>query len=320
MRQEDYTVFPLPEDCLKMSVHMPRAYADGPGDKPETGHGLPPPALVKAYPVDLDPEFRDSLDKKFSFTRDGAICRVVGMKHGVSLWFDFRGLSDHPTHDVAVRVMVQDICALTGMPHEQFGMPLIQYRHRCPKHNEPFSPDLLCRFCGHRWPAQNYLSTADRNESGHPVAMRLNGFRDGKGRSRQFITTKGGEGRGIAEQILGNWRSFQFDISFTLSRKEKVRPPVSSYDHYDDDDATRGDPRKSSASTTEVEIAAGAVINHETGTDPNGIEYWNDDPAVLVRIYCMPEDELNALLAEYAERVGSQRSFLSGLKTGNRTC
>ncbi|OGL95629.1 hypothetical protein A2348_01935 [Candidatus Uhrbacteria bacterium RIFOXYB12_FULL_58_10] len=295
---------------VRMCVHMPRALVGRWENGQEVGQGLPPYAPIQAHPVDDFPELPDDWERS---TEDTATY-VVGLAEGNGMWFDFTQLPKHPTHDVAVRMSVQGVCALTGMELTSGQMPLHQYRHRCPVHGVAFMGNLFCPQCDHEWLPQNYLASTA------PVRMWIDGFWASTGKNRQFLITAE-EGRGVAAQLIGGRRTFDLTFAFFKSKEQKVGDDSddigsSSQPDYEVFRGGRGVLRRV---TRDLEIGAGALINQCIGTDPKEIEHWNGQRIGTVKIYYMPADQLAQILAARAQRAERQGGFLggNGLKVGN---
>ena len=137
----------------------------------------------------------------------------VGVSSDRELWFDFNANHQH-THDVAVVVSIQGMNALTGKPIEV--TRLEQYQNVCPIHEEPFGEGRFCKVCGHTWPNQNYI--AGPAQGGN---FWIDGWRTLDGAIRQFVFSEAGEGRGVAEQVMGASRSHAIGFAFYLSVNPK---------------------------------------------------------------------------------------------------
>ncbi len=313
---------------VRMGVHMPPALVGRWQNGQEVGQSLPPYAAIQAHPVDEFPELPDDWERS---TEDTSTY-VVGLEEGKGMWFDFTQLPHHPTHDVAVCISVQGVCALTGMELTSGQMPLHQYRQRCPLHNVAFTGNLFCSQCGFEWPPQNYLASTG------PATMWLDGFRSSDGKTRQFLITSE-EGRGVAAQLIGDRRTFDLTFAFFRSNAEKPpRPPVrrGGYNKLAGLESTGGPMFRggggtkglsigatsrgaSSMPTRSLEIGAGALIDQRIGRDPKEIEHWNGTRVGTVKIYYMPMSQLAPILAARAQRAERQGGFLGGkgLVVGN---
>lgn len=318
----------LPDDRnVRMGVHMPPALVGRWQNGQEVGQDLPPYAQIQAHPVDDLPELPDHWER----STEGTSTYVVGLEEGKGMWFDFTMLPHHPTHDVAVRISVQGICALTGMELTSGQMPLHQYRHRCPVHGVAFTGNLFCSQCGFEWPPQNYLASTG------PATMWLDGFRSSDGKTRQFLITSE-EGRGVAAQLIGDRRTFDLTFAFFRSNAEKPPQPVyrGGYGNLESfgggtkglsmGGTMRGGPellgspmRGASRSVRSLEIGAGALIEQRIGRDPKEIEHWNGTRVGTVKIYYMPADQLAPILAARAQSAERKGGFLGGkgLVVGN---
>lgn len=137
------------------------------------------------------------------------------VKEDLGMWFDFNKNKGNEK-DVAVVISVQKINPIDNEPISDLRM--VQY-NKCPIHYCEFEENNFCRECNFKHPYQNYISTTicDKNDFWN------DGFCTPEG-VRQFFFTKE-ECRGIAEQIIGNEKSYSIGFAFYESKQNKPRPP-----------------------------------------------------------------------------------------------
>lgn len=329
----------LQKPGVRMHVHMPNAVVGRWENGEEVGNRLPPFAPIKAHCVDDYP----NLPADWARSDDEMRSYVIGLTPGKGMWFDFRELMSLD-HDMAVRLSVQGICALTGHPTDVEnggdGMHLIQFRNNCLRHPDvAFGPDRFCAACGNKWPKQNYLSTTC-SDPRHGVVMWIDGFRATDGKVRQYLVTRDAS-QGVAFQLLGERRTFHHEVA--LYEGVHPKPPSSRFPGGYMLESAAGPPHSfgggmtkgigggafrgttrgfdasaspmRSAQVERLEIGAGAIINQTIGDDPNPIEYWKPRPVGRFRIYYMNAQQLSPILA--AGRADAQRreGFLGGIRT-----
>ena len=305
-------------------------------------HRLPPYAKVPAYCADDYPACPDSWMR--GSAKEGSF--FVGVKAGHGLWLDFNSCWQH-THHVAVLLSIQGINPVTGKPLA--GVKLEQFHDKCPAHGTAFQGGRFCPYCGYKWPAQNYLSTTGLGGG----RLWLDGFRGDDGEVRQYVFTEE-TARGVAAQILGDLRVFAIGVSFFLSVEPKPAVKFSSVRSINSqlvggsyagggnysaqfgsvlccntvkgrvaDDASvyacsaAGDMEVcESADTTQLEIAAGARIDQDTGEDRNPLSFWRDTPESTLFINYLPENEVKKILLA-GQRATKKDGALAGLRVGN---
>ncbi len=197
---------------LKCGLNMPEKISSAFAGGGETSHGLPPYALVDAYPVD---EY-EACPTNWEHGSDVASSYFVGVKEDHGMWLDFNECFYH-THDVAVVISIQGVNPITGQKMvKEKALCLEQYHKQCPIHNAKFQQDRYCPDCGFKWPGQNYLATTGTPE----MMLWLDGFRSQDGKVRQYIFTEE-EMRGIAAQSIGKDRVYAIGIAFYLSKHKK---------------------------------------------------------------------------------------------------
>lgn len=203
--------------CTFNMPHALEARYDHEGN--EIDQNLPPYGQRTAFSVD---EFGKACPQNWmrGDPKSGSYFVPVEPDHG--LWLDFNANRDH-THHVAVRISIQGVCAVTGLPTEG-RLHLEQYRTRCPKHDIELGAERFCKECGFKWPDQNYLATTGTREG----LFWLDGFRAKDGCTRQFVFTEE-EMRGVAKQIIGEKRVFAIGLAFYLSKEPKPQPKYPTY-------------------------------------------------------------------------------------------
>lgn len=283
------------------ALHMPQALASRHSGGVEVDQGLPPYAPRLAYKVD------DIAAAPEDWQRSQppiAASYMTAVKVGHGAWLDFNGNRNHE-YDVAIQVSVQGINAISGLKVDGFG--LNQYNEICPRHQVRLGHDRFCGSCNYRWPAQDYLTTAAEGSAG---CLWLDGFRAADGTVRQFVFT-GEEGRGVAEQLLGEERSFSIGVAFYRSVRPRVRRSVTRGGGLE----AFGAQPKGLARSVDIDIAAGARIKQDVHADPNRLDYWEPQPSGVLYLYYVAEEAAAALIG--ARPVGSSDGFLSGLQTGH---
>src|SRR3989338_4140507 len=257
---------------LVAEVHMPQALSsrhDFGGE--EIDQGLPPFAPRPSFNL-ADYNHRAELFPLdwARANQPGEVAVFTPVKLGHGMWLNFTGNSRH-THDVAVLISVQGVNALTGRKVDDGSLE--KYTTPCPIHNVAFSSERFCASCGFKWPAQNYLSTTTGR------TLWLDGFRAADGVTRQFVFKATEEGGGIAQQVIGDERTFNIGVAFYLSRQPKPRPA----DVYRDSSLEMLS-WHAGGNTKSMEIGAGARIKQDVGIDRNSPEYWATSPAGVLYI------------------------------------
>lgn len=195
---------------LSCSLNMPKALKQQFQGRAEKSQGLPPYAPRVAFNVD---EYENTPDSWMGGSANAtSYFTPVLNEHG--LWLDFTGNSNHDYH-VAVVVSIQGVNAVTGLPVNDYAME--QYKNKCPKHDVEFQSNRYCPKCKFEWPNQNYIATTTGRQ------LWIDGFRAKDGEVRQFVFTEE-EMLGIAQQILGDKKSYAIGVSFFLSKEQKPKP------------------------------------------------------------------------------------------------
>lgn len=312
---------------LLATLHMPKATVsrfDSRGK--EQVAGLAPSAPVTVYAVDDFPGC--PVDWQRSDPSVGLRTYFFASKVGHMVWLDFNANLQNACH-VAVIMSAQGVNAITGR-RVTYPLCMEQYKRNCPNHGTPFSGNRYCASCGFEWPGQNYLAS---NVTPYGSFWR-DGFRGEGGVTREFLFTTEVE-RGVAANIIGSDRVDAFSLAYYLSKEPK---PVQDYGRRRTlgsaelesvgggflgaqptmAGATRGATRSASP---RVEVGAGAMVNQTLADDNQTLDFWQDSPTALIRIYyCSPED-----LADIIGPSGGGGaapgggSFLGGIPTGNKT-
>ncbi len=289
---------------IYMGVHMPQGLVARHVGGVEVAQGLPPYAPQQAYAA------ADYEGVPANWEKDTADTKVYffGVTKDRGLWFDFTGLPHHPTHDVAIRMDVQGVCAISGRPTAG-NMFLHQFRRNCPVHGIPFvGSDRECTACGFKWPEQDYLASTA------PATLWIDGFRNSQGVTRQFLVTDDVE-RGVAAQVIGDARTFGFQFNFFLSAAPKPPRPPMPMRSLSLESLSFGGTTRSAGGYRSAEIGAGAKIDQVIGRDPKDISHWASQPVGRIVVYYVWDHELPALLA--TRRGAKDDGFLSKLQTGN---
>ena len=197
---------------LKCGFNMPKKISSEFGGNGEKSHGLPPYALVDAYPVD---EY-EACPTNWEHGSDVASSYFVGVEEDNGMWLDFNECFYH-THDVAVVISIQGVNPITGQKMvKEKALCLEQYHKNCPIHGAKFQQDRYCPECGFKWPGQNYLATTGTPE----MMLWLDGFRSQDGNVRQYVFTEE-EMKGIASQMIGKDRVYAIGIAYYLSKNKR---------------------------------------------------------------------------------------------------
>lgn len=310
---------------------------------------LPPYGPRPGYLVDEYPACPDNWLR--SFGKLNSYFVPIQMNKG--MWLDFNGNWRH-NHEVAIVVSIQGINALTGLPTSNESLE--QYHDRCPKCDEIFGPNRLCKSCNITWPKQNYIATTT-TEAGR---LWIDGFRTIDGMVRQYIFNEK-TSRGVANNILGEERVFAIGIAFFLSKNPKpVRTPMvktrsigpvfeklgnkSASDYgfvecryvspsapsfsvnqsectlstFSESNTPRSIETVNPIKSKNVDIAAGAKIEQKFRDDPNSLEFWNSEPEGIICInYCL-EEEVEKIIAQGKINMkGHEDGFLQKIPVGN---
>ena len=305
---------------LRCSLHSPAAVKsryDGAGT--ELVSGLPPYALRNGFNV---ADFDAACPSDWRRGDLGAASYFVAVENGNGLWLDFNENSSN-THDVAALISIQGINPLTGDQVTFETLRMEQYRSTCPRHGTPLGSENFCTPCGYKVPPQNYLAgEASRGR------FWLDGFRTADGTVRQFaLTTE--KGRGVADQLIGNAKTYAISVAFYLSKEPKPVPqyrtrgglyPMGASDGVLESlggtrmrslSATRG-----GATSARMDIAAGAKITQMVCKDPNGLDYWQASPAGVLFINYTDVETARAILDATPVRKTKENGAFDGLVVG----
>lgn len=291
---------------LHCQVNLPKARAsrfDGSGQ--EIDQGLPEYARRKAFKVDDCEKAPGDWKRSDPALKAASYFTAVKPEHG--LWLDFNQNNGH-AYDVAAIVSIQGVNAVTGQQVKS--LALEQYNEVCPVHGGRFAADRLCQACGYKWPAQNYLTT-----TGAGYQFWLDGFRAKDGAVRQFVFTED-QSRGVAAAIIGAARSQAIGVAFYLSKAPKPQPVYRSRS-MGGLESFGGGLESLGAVPKSIEIAAGARINQQVHPDKFRLDYWQVEPAGMLYIYYVGEEQARALIGAQAA-AGNRDGFMTGLQTGHQ--
>lgn len=297
---------------LSVGLHLTTALASrSNSDGREVAQGLPPCGPTDVFNL---AEYPDAPDEWVRANGPNEMTYFFGVPRTPErgIWFDFHPLN-RDSHDVAVRVSMQGVDALTGIRSDD--TKLHWYKHNCPRHGTPFNSKRYCEECGFTWPGTNFLSSSGSRNDG--AAFWLDGFRNSDGEIRQAIFVDDPE-RGVAAQLIGDDRSPAFAFVMRRSVEPKPRPRF--------DDMFRGgmlesapplsfSPPLTRGMSKGPEVAAGALVNQRIGVDPNGPDYWAPEE-FIIRLYFAWEDQLTEVLQNRRPVPGGS-GFLKTLKVGN---
>ena len=192
---------------LKIGVHHPVM-------NPNRGRALAPPCPWDVFNVAEYDNGQLPEAWERGGPNEGAF--FVGTHSNRELWFDFRAVNHH-SHFAAIVVSVQGMNGVTGQPLE---VPrLEQYATQCPVHRVDFASERFCKSCGFTWPHQNYITNAAGDEPQRKFWT--DGWRTQDGKICQFVFSGAGEGRGVAEQVLGAQRALGIGFLVYLSKEPK---------------------------------------------------------------------------------------------------
>jgi hypothetical protein len=328
---------------LACTLNMPNALKtrkDADGN--EISQGLPPYAPRSAYVVD---EY-ESCPDNWMHGNSKSSSYFVGIEEGKGMWLDFNQCNNDE-YDVAAVISIQGVNSITGQKTDNLGLE--KYESNCPIHNEEFGQDRFCSKCKFKWPAQNYLSTTGTPHN----SFWLDGFRTPDGKVRQYIFTEE-QARGVAANTIGEDRVFAIGIAFYRSKSKKKNVPYlsRSYPLYSKDikwnnevqpwstqdsycvpcsaasatlsynsesPSTSGVMRASTTRSIEpkkLEVAAGAQITQEVHSDPENLDYWNEEPAGFIYINYCSQDDVEKITSQ-GKREEIVDGFLAGIPTGN---
>lgn len=196
---------------LSCTFNMPKKVEFEKKDGEEKVNSLPPYNPVKPYLVN------DYKNCPSNWINGSEISNsyFLGVKEDHGMWLDFNDCHNH-SKDVAIVISIQGINPITGIKTSK--LRLEQYSDKCPVHDVQLDSKRFCSKCEYEWPPQNYLSTTS-TPSG---LLWLDGFRTPEGNVRQYLFTSQ-EMKGIANQIIGEDRTFSIGIAFYESKKEKQK-------------------------------------------------------------------------------------------------
>lgn len=197
--------------------NMPPALKSRSIDREEVSQSLPPYARVTPYLVDEYPACPSNWLRS-----EGKISSYfVPVKKDKGMWLDFNANSKNDYH-VAIVISIQGVNAITGLPCKD--AHLEQYIENCPKCNDKFGPNRLCKKCGFKYPKQNYICTTGTQAG----LLWIDGFRTAEGIIRQYILTED-KVRGVASNVIGEERVFAIGISFFRSKEKKPKKTEITY-------------------------------------------------------------------------------------------
>jgi len=151
---------------------------------------------------------------------------VVPVDSDWGLWFNF---SMNNAQNTAVLVSVKGMNPITGQ--RMNGYNLEDIKEECPIHKVTFMKGRLCKECGYKWPAQNYISA--------PNFLWIDGFRQADGTVRQFFFTEE-MARSIPELVIGKedtvpafgfcfYRRKKYEIEYEGGKRSKNEFPDMTY-------------------------------------------------------------------------------------------
>lgn len=308
---------------VSATVNMPKATASRYDDRGrEQVGGLAAGAPVTVYSVD---DF-EGCPKNWQRSDPSINLRsfFFASKVGHMVWLDFNN-SLHNPHHVAVITSAQGVNAITGR-RVTWPLSMEQYKHRCPNHDIAFTGKRFCTACNFEWPGQNYLAS---NVTPGQSFWR-DGFRGEGGVTREFLFTEQEE-RGVAAQIIGDARVDAFSLAFFLSKEPKPRPTyrtrgLESFGGGEESfeesvsmapKTLGGGTRSLRSARPRVEVGAGAMVNQTVHDDTEPLEFWQETPTALIRIYyCSPEELAEIIGSGPAAPTGG--SFLGNMPKGNK--
>jgi hypothetical protein len=301
---------------VSATLHMPRATTsrfDARG-KEQVG-GLAPAAQVNVYSVDDYPDCPKSWDRSDPSINLRSFFFASRVGHMV--WIDFNYCTSNP-HHVAVIMSAQGVNAITGR-RVTYPLHLEQYKQRCPNHDVAFTGNRFCAKCDFEWPGQNYLAS---NVTPRGAFWR-DGFRGEGGVTREFLFTEQEE-RGVAAQIIGDERVDAFSLAYFLSKEPKpvsTRRSVAMGDHLESVASPKvfgGSVRALRAARPRTEVGAGAMVNQSVHDDTESIDFWQDTPTALIRIYYCSQEELAEIVGSGPSTTPNDGSFLGNIPKGNK--
>lgn len=302
---------------LSCTLHMPKATASRFDERgKEITSRLAPSAPVTVYAVDDFPACPREWEG--SDIKNGVACYFFKAEPGHMVWLDLNG-NGHNAHHVAAIIAAQGLNAISGRKTENPAR-LEQYLTDCPVHGTRFEANKYCRSCGYEWPAQNYLATTTTPYG----RFWRDGFRGADGKTREFLFTEEVE-RGVAANIIGDARIDAFGVALFTSKEPKPEPVYRG--------ATRGGPvleslgpqtlggaRRGmrSAAPKGLEVGAGALVHQNVDPDDRRLDYWNDAPAGVIRIFYADADLFAEIVGSGVGGTGGSEGFLGGIPVGNK--
>ena len=266
---------------LKAVFNMPDALKSEFNGREEKVHSLPPYAEQKVYRVDDYPACPKYWVRSDEFTAS----YFVPVQEGKGAWIDLNANRDYGYHLAAV-LSIQGVNPVDGKRSQP---QLVQYNDAGPDD-----------------PPQNYLAT-----TGTPWGMFwLDGFRDERGVTRQFVFTSDVM-RSVAAYKLGVERTFNLGILFYRSREPRVvyRPTYRGYHAQD----------LGLEAAKSPEVAAGAKISQRVYRDPQRLDFWQRQPVAKIVLQFVTQDQFAAITGRKYEpfRERRQGGALNGVPVGN---
>lgn len=306
---------------LSCTLHMPKAQKSRFDERgKELVQGLAPSAAVDVFRVDDFPGC--PRDWARSEPEKGLVSYFFRAEVGHMVWLDLNGNLQHP-HHVAALISAQGINALSGQ-HVTMPVELQQFQFTCPKHGTKFTGERFCNDCGFDWPPQNYLATTTTPYG----RFWRDGFRGADGKTREFVFTEKTE-RGVAFNLIGEERTDAFGVALFVSKEQKPAPAYRGGMRGGGFESTLGSDALESLGAApkgamrslrsrSVEVGAGALVQQDIQADDKRLDYWQQEPTALIRIYYCGEDDFADITGTYGGRSsGGGEGFLGGTPVGN---
>lgn len=256
-----------------------------------------------------------------------------------ALWID-GGPLDRSPYDTAFTVSFQGVDAITGL--EKKSPYLLKIEKNCPKHQETqLTPAGYCKDCNFTWPPQNYRArSADCIKvNGRWVLFHwLDGWNLGENVIRQLVFTRQ-QDKIVARHVIGDRLVDALAIAVFRSRQPWQRPaddvvlrradpfqkkswntdgilkeidsePMRSMSHSFENEV-RGRPKP------RIGAAAGTKIIQRIPKDLNPIDYWEEEPSAIFRVYWVDQDQLKEILATKIGGTGESWLARSKIPVGN---
>lgn len=259
-----------------------------------------------------------------------------------ALWLDGCPLDADP-YDTAFTVSFQGVDAITGLPKKDPYLKKI--RLHCPNHPKTeLTAAGYCEDCRFTWPPQNYRA---RSADWQKVAGRwilfhwLDGWNLGDNVIRQLVFTRQQE-KIVARHVIGDEVVDALAIAIFRSRQPWQKPKDEVVRRSDpfpgvklgwgDNDYSGEVSRQSSVTMSSplekslrgsprpkprIGAAAGAKIIQDIPRDPNPIEYWEEEPSAIFRIYWVDPEQLQEILATKIGGTGESWLARSRIPAGN---